>query len=352
MVDMVVDVDPVEFWGAQVAPIIELFSYCNTFIVFMLGLFIGISLARWWQVRSVHLHGLLKEVRSLVSLMACVLPDEEHAEVRQKVARYALLSYRLVFLCSRGQVGRPELERLEAECLLERDEPEMEGLLHAVAEVDAMMTKTPVSGGPPPYAWAKTVGALVGLETRRSSTSSMLRAFDSTGSASLTMNRDFQLAALPWLWVSAEIQKLFKKGCLAPPLMSALHRMSVGGQNSIDSVQMWLSVQLPFAYVQLIVMLAHGGVILAAVKCGIRTALAEGWLTVACEVPHTFVICSLYLGLLEITAAVADPFGDDIIDIPAAQLSKELWEGCSALEELGGLPIDLMNSFLDEDGED
>merc|ERR1719160_514840 len=104
-----------------------------------------------------------------------------------------------------------------------------------------------------------------------------------------------------------------------------------------------MNSQLPFAYTHLIAALVHGAVLLSVVKCGILSALADSALAVFCEICLSFFLSMVYLGLLSMTAVIADPFGDDIIDLPAESFRCELWKTCGTYEASKEPPLLIKN---------
>lgn len=145
---------------------------------------------------------------------------------------------------------------------------------------------------------------------------------------------DFDVAEIPLLWIGQQIQALFKKQFFPPPMMAMLHRFVIDARNGIDGIAMQLNSQLPFAYAHLITTLVHGATMLSAVKTGMVVAVADTYLSIVCNVFFCFALSLVYLGLLALSAVIADPFGDDVIDLPAAQLQRQLWKGCNMLYNL------------------
>merc|ERR1719420_1648209 len=95
---------------------------------------------------------------------------------------------------------------------------------------------------------------------------------------------------------------------------------------------MMLSSQLPYTYVHLICMLAHFAALMSALTTGLTTALADTNLQICCQAVAMFCLCTVYLGVLSLTAVIQDPFGDDILDFPFPEMQRMLARGC----KLGG----------------
>merc|ERR1719161_594166 len=123
---------------------------------------------------------------------------------------------------------------------------------------------------------------------------------------------------MPWLWVCRVIHVLFKGGAFPSPVMAMFHRLCLDARNGMDGCQMQLNSQLPFSYSHLLSALVQGAVVLASVRCAMLSALADTLLSILCQTVFTTAISMVYLGLLSLSAVIADPFGDDIIDFPAS----------------------------------
>lgn len=301
--------DPRVYWKKQVVPIVQLATYANALVAFLLGLFISLSIQRWWVLRSAFIQGIIKASRNMVFSMAACLPGHEHDEVRQRIARYCLLSNKLLFMCARGDLSEKMLEICVEEGLASKDEVE-----ELVAALRCHEIAPPVTGA-----------------------------------------LDCDVAEIPWLWNCRLVHILFKAGCFPPPVMALMHRLCLDARNAISGVEMQMNSQLPFAYCHLITTLVQGSVLLSSVKCGMLVALATSPLAVACE--STFHVClsMVYLGLLSMTAVIADPFGDDVIDFPAAQMQQQLWRGCCLIDAMRQLPEEMKvkkNDNKDEDDDD
>jgi predicted membrane chloride channel (bestrophin family) len=300
--------DPRLYWKKQVAPIVQLATYANALVAFLLGLFISLSIQRWWVLRSVFIQGMVKASRNLVFSMAACLPGKEHDDVRQRIARYCLLSNRLLFMCARGDLCEHYLGFCVEEGLATKD------------EVDELLSALRCHEIAPPVA-----GAL-----------------------------DCDVAEIPWLWNCRLVHILFKAGLFPPPVMALMHRLCIDARNAISGVEMQMNSQLPFAYCHLITTLVQGSVLLSSVKCGMLVSLATSPLAVACETTFHICLSMVYLGLLSMTAVIADPFGDDVIDFPAAQMQQQLWRGCCLIDAMRQLPEEKMadKANLDDDDDD
>lgn len=145
---------------------------------------------------------------------------------------------------------------------------------------------------------------------------------------------DFTVAELPWIWNAQAVKAIFDEKMIPPPLMSLLLRLCLDCRVMIDSLSMQMNSQLPFAYTHLITLLVNMATVLSAVICGLFSSLAETNLELACHITQTVTICTCLCGLLTTTAVIADPFGDDTSDFPAASLQLALWRTMHSYDRL------------------
>merc|ERR1711966_551261 len=73
---------------------------------------------------SVHLNKLLEASKDTLFSLLSVLGNKEFREVRSRVARYTLLSHKLVYLCARNTLTQDEFNKLVKEGLATEDELE------------------------------------------------------------------------------------------------------------------------------------------------------------------------------------------------------------------------------------
>lgn len=234
---------------------------------------------------SVHLNKLLEASKDTIFSLLSVLGSPEFKEVRCRVARYTLLSHKLVYLCARNDLNSDQFDKLIKEGLATDEE------LEALYDESRARYAIPRNG-----------------------------------------SVSFVLAEIPWLWINQMITNLFEQKLFPPPMFSLLHRTCLDARHGIDGIEMQLNSPLPFTYTHLVAFLVHGACGLIAVRCGMQVAIAPTALQGACESLSSFVLQALYLGLLAIAAVIMDPFGDDVIDLPAGQLQQALWSNLKAYE--------------------
>eukprot|EP00747_Dinoflagellata_sp_TGD_P076488 gnl/TRDRNA2_/TRDRNA2_159168_c1_seq1.p1 gnl/TRDRNA2_/TRDRNA2_159168_c1~~gnl/TRDRNA2_/TRDRNA2_159168_c1_seq1.p1 ORF type:complete len:440 (+),score=66.94 gnl/TRDRNA2_/TRDRNA2_159168_c1_seq1:1-1320(+) len=327
--------DAAAFWAAQVSPIDDLVGYMNSVVTFHLGIFLVICLQRWWSMRSAHYHGLLKSANVLMSTLAMVLYEDKYTPARQRCARYSILSHRLLFLCARGRAEwpdvKPELLNLRKQGLL-ADDLEVEALLRCLETVEESERACgfeirPQSGC---CCWRQMANLLFPGNRR---------------TPHLEGQTLFNLAELPWLWACREIHELYYHGAMVPAMMAKLHRSCLDASTAIHQVQMQMSTQLPFPYAHLVTILVHGASFAITIKCGVKTAISDSVMAVICEIFFDLVLICVYLGLLALTAVIADPFGDDAIDFPESFLEQEVLMSLSSNNDRRRAPT-LINHFV------
>lgn len=279
------------YWKEQVKPLADLGMYVNAFVGFVLGLFLALSITRWWQLRAVHLHTVSKSMKNLNYSLSCILPEDLFYKVRRRMARRCLLSHALLYACARGEIRQKRLNALLEEKLLTRDELKI--LCRGIQEMDK--------------------------ETQE--------AEDIHHD-----NKDFSMAMLPMLWNCNEVHRLFRAGHFAPPIVAMLHGLCMDARNGMEGVHLMVSCPLPFTYTHLICLLVHSAVLLAACKCGLQQALSKTTLQVICEALFCLCLCAVYLGLLHMVAVIERPFGDGLMDVSWVFERQQLHRKC----KLGG----------------
>lgn len=309
----------IKYWTQQMDPLFQLANYMNSLVAFTLGLFMGLTIQRWWILRASYVQGLVKSIRNIVFSISAVLHHPTYDSVRQNIMRRCFLGYRLLFLCAYGRVGEAQLRELCDQGLLD------------ISELRELISIIEDTGAPDQQQYA-------GFEARE---------FDTC------------LAEVPWLWNARQCFALFKAGSIPPPMMSLLHGLCKDAQNSIENVRMQMNSQLPFSYCHLVAILVQGSSLLSAIRCGMQIALADSVLRMVCLAMFSFCLSAVYLGLFTMTAVLADPFGDDVIDFPVAHMEAQLWKGCQLLEIMKVPPEDVQvesvkhhHSKDDDDDED
>jgi len=80
-----------------------------------------------------------------------------------------------------------------------------------------------------------------------------------------------------------------------------------------------------FAYTHLITVPVHATTAAIAIYSGLHIAICDSLTESACQLLFSSMVCVVYVGLLVMAAVIADPFGDDIIDLPLAHYQEAMW---------------------------
>merc|ERR1719329_374076 len=106
---------------ADTQGVIAMTDSLGKLVPFFLGLFIAVCLNRWWTMRSQYLQPIISASVQLSFWLRATLPSEV-AWVREKVEKDCLLGLKLVFLCAQGKQSQTDLDKLQVEGLLTKEE--------------------------------------------------------------------------------------------------------------------------------------------------------------------------------------------------------------------------------------
>merc|ERR1719199_207533 len=70
----------------------DLATYMNSFVPFVLGLYVSLAISRWWALRVNALGAIFDAIPNTVALVACCLPSQEYGPIRASVVRWGLAS--------------------------------------------------------------------------------------------------------------------------------------------------------------------------------------------------------------------------------------------------------------------
>lgn len=265
-------------------------AYFNTFLPFLFGIYLNNIFTRWWAMRTQGVSGINNALNSMCVILAAQLQHQtltegprapDYTETKKLLLRYGLLAHELVYRAARKTDNK--LQDLVASGALM---PEECGLL---AEL---------GGGPcrPQAIWVWIQLLWDGL---------------------------LQQKLIPW-----HVHHV------------VLHHIHEG-RLAAKTIFTHLNTQIPFAYVHLIACLVHFNLIILALQAGMIISKAVGMIQNAKQAQvmeagrHTqdteattllitqmfylTVVPLLYLGFLELSQEIADPFGTDLNDFPRAQ---------------------------------
>jgi len=101
----------------------------NKFVPFVLGLYVALSLHRWWAIRVSGLGQLFNAACNVVMVVSCVLHQERHRAVRALVMKWSFAS---IFLLVKSVRNQSSLSDMHFKGLLTQDEVEC---LHSVEDL-------------------------------------------------------------------------------------------------------------------------------------------------------------------------------------------------------------------------
>jgi predicted membrane chloride channel (bestrophin family) len=240
----------------------SLTNFLAALIGFMLGLFVSILIARWWNCRIDCLENLFASLSDVLLFLSVRLSDsKEDAAIKETCLRYALLAHRLVYYEIRSLDEAGYLEYLEHVGLLEADE--------------------------------------IALLRDRPTKSSAVLVWIGKLYTSLGLSRKWQ-----------------------PVDMLHLDEQLSRARNAIGQVSAYADTQLPFQYVHLLtfVVIWCNLILCFDVGLALGTAFKPGSAAdpvfVALEVFRVFVQPLAYHAFLRLGSELSNPFGFDFNDFP------------------------------------
>lgn len=267
---LILGVEDLENAGFETAGLVNMNKYFNSFIPFVISLYIALTLYRWWILRVQCLGAVFDCVANLSAVFAVMLPGEKHRDVRANVIKWGMASIFLLAKCARED---DNLNSMVSKGLLSAREVERIEPMSLAGRPMAM------------FAW-------------------ILRTAQETFDDDVHSPKPH---VFQWTLVLNDCMK---------------------GRNAIQCVYTYLNTQLPYAYVHLIGLLVNLSNFIAAAKCGASFAVAVARTDVAEAIFQllNMVAPVLYNGMLSISYAVHDPLGEDMLDFPIAAFTEYVAE--------------------------
>lgn len=239
----------------------EISNYLNTFIPFILGLYVSIALSRWWAMRTEGIGKVLDATQDVALISTALLPGAEHQPFHDQNLRYALASVSLIVNMFRPMDDK-KLEVLG---------PVRDNLL--TAEEVEVLRGTPYRTRP----------------------------------------------SVMWTWILAVSTKVFEDHGVPPGKQRDVTTEVIKAREAIECILTYMFSQLPFAYVHLVTLLVNLNNLVMSVKCGVIGAAQireKNWMYAGSQVVFLLAVPLLYQGLLSLTYVIGDPFGEDLLDFP------------------------------------
>jgi len=237
-------------------------NYLNMFIPFILGLYVSISLTRWWALRTEGIGTVLNSCQNIALITSSILPGPDFAPYEDQLLKYALASVSLtVNMCrAGGQQGAVEALGPKRDNLLTAEE---------VAAMSAIPYRTQ--------------------------------------------------AAVMWAWILLLAAKTMEEHAVAPSKQRDVTIEVVKARDAIEKITTYMQTQLPFAYVHLVTLLVNLNNVIMALKCGVVMSdqiNEKNYMYAGAQVVFLFTCPLLYQGLLSVSNVIHDPFGEDLLDFP------------------------------------
>jgi len=273
--------DVTSFKEESMPNIIRAAENLQNFCPFLFGLFVSLSLGRWWTMRCDGIGCCADYITNICCFLtanaARRLPREEDwqlfVSVQSRICRYGLASLNCIAKESRGP--------------------------HA--PIDEMVT--------------------LGLLTEEEKT--LLESVEPHSRAEAL-----------WCWMSALSSEVMEMVKLPPPNMNMLFTHIRNGLKGVHVIHQHMNTQLPFPYVHMITLLVNVHNAVVAMVSGLKfgVAVREGRpANCVVEIVQLIIVPTMYQGLLQICMFLSDPFGDDIIDFPILEYMLEVSEDCKAI---------------------
>lgn len=244
-------------------PLEKIANTMNQVVPFVLGSYVAVALKRWWTVRNEGLAEIFNAITNITMLVACIMHPERLKPVRTLTLKWSFAS---VFLLLKAVRGQSNLQDMLHKSLLSEEEI---NILMKIADLHAR-------------------------------------------------------PAVLWAWVLRLVHESFSQAVGPMPYSiqtSKAAEIIMSASSGLSVIDMHLRTALPFVYVHLITLLVDVQTLVLVAKTGVVAAQAyhEGEMA-RCASQYVFcvIVPTLYRGLLSISYAIFDPFGEDILDFPVA----------------------------------
>lgn len=271
----------------ETEPLERVSSTMNQVVPFLLSLYLSLSLTRWWTVREGGLAEIFSATVNMQMFVACLMYPERLKAVRTLIMKWCFAS---VFLLLKAVRHQRDLNDMLYKGLL--TEPEIKVLLK-VEDLEGR-----------PY--------------------------------------------VVWTWVLRLVHESFSECCGPMPYSTQVSKAAdicMSASNGFSIIQIHLATALPFVYVHLITLLVDINNLFFLAKSATVAAVAmkeKDYARFGCELIFVFVVPTIYRGLLCISYAIHDPFGEDVLHFPVGSIMDWNASCCYAVlqaqERFPGVP--------------
>lgn len=271
----------------ETVPLERLTANMNKVVPFVLGLYISLALQRWWAIRNDGLGVIFDAIIDLQMVVSCVMHPERHKPVRTLIMKWSFAS---IFLLLKAVRGKSDLNDMLYKGLLSEQE------LKALLAVEDLHGRT----------------------------------------------------AILWVWVLRLCHESFSEAVGPMPYSiqcAKVAEICMSASSGFSCIDMHLRTALPFVYVHLITLLVDINTIFFIAKTAVVSAVAfqkGDFQRFGVEIVCCLMVPTLYRGLLCLSYAVFDPFGDDVLDFPVGSMMDWHASCCDAVlraqERFPGVP--------------
>jgi len=129
----------------------------------------------------------------------------------------------------------------------------------------------------------------------------------------------YQRPMMMWAWIMRICVASLDHNKSPAPIAAQIIGHCLKAREGMATMNHYLDTQLPFAYVHLITFLVNVQNFVFAILSGVTVAVnfaAQNATGIIQQIIACFLVVLIYQSLLQITALIEDPFGDDVLDFP------------------------------------
>jgi len=243
-------------------------NYLTTIQGIMLGLYLSMSLSRWWSMRIDGIGAVWAAIDDICLILASHIRDPADRIYKRRVLRLGLLSYNLIFKQGRGKEDLKNLTKLVKRGLI------TEGELELIKDLPSK-------------------------------------------------------PQVVWVWISQVIHGIAVQGKIRYPavMVPILDELCAKGRGGIGTLFTYTDTQLPYVWVHMLSVIVTLVNLVIALKCGLNM----GYLLEMSALPGQAMECSklfaelctvvilpfAFTAFMMLGAKLSDPLGQDLCDFPA-----------------------------------